>query len=66
VEWLLVAKKMMCIYNCRLGIEMNDMYDARIDMNHVAEIDDCDVGCCPMGPERLMKVLKNRMSRELM
>jgi len=45
----LVVKVMMCIYNCQLGIKMNDMYDMRINMNRVAEINDCNSGCCPMG-----------------
>ena len=40
VEWLLVGKAMMCIYDCWLGIEMNDMYNIGINMNCMAEIHD--------------------------
>jgi len=43
ILWSLVGEVMMCIYNSQLGVEMNDMYDVRIDMNRVAEIDDYDV-----------------------
>jgi hypothetical protein len=42
------------------------MYDAGVDVGPVAEIDDCDVGCCAMGSERLTKVLKNHVSRKSM
>ena len=62
----MVVKAMMCIYNCWLGIEMNDMYNVRINMNRLAKINDCDVGCCPMGSEHLTKVLKNHVSHESM
>ena len=44
--WL-VERGMIRIYNCQLGIEVNDMYDAGYEANHVVDIDDCDVGCCP-------------------
>ena len=62
MEWL-VGKGIIDIYNCQPGI---DMYDAGYEANHMADINDCGVGCCPTGSERLTRVPKNHVSRETM
>ena len=65
MEWL-VGKETVCIYNCQLGIEMNDMYDTGYEASCMLDFDNFDVGYCPMGSERLTKVLKNHMLHESM
>lgn len=42
------------------------MYSAGYEANHMADINNCGVGCCPMGFECLMRVMKCCMSHESM